>query len=108
MTDSLISHAKFLQRFYEQAGTTEQKTLSHIANVSSSAMSRIVNGASFPSPETLARIAVVCDVSIDYLVGLSDEPSPPGTRNSATRQALVDPVKRTNSGRPSPHGKRKN
>lgn len=105
MSGDLISHAKFLQRFYEQAGTTEQKTLAHIANVSSSAMSRIVNGASFPSPETLARIAVVCNVSMDYLVGIADDPKPPAHRDPATRDALIDPVKR-GSGRPSPRSKK--
>jgi transcriptional regulator with XRE-family HTH domain len=73
---NIISHALFLQRLYAVTGTTEQKALAAVANVTSSAMSRIVGGQSYPSLETVARIAMETNTSMDYLVGLSDDPTP--------------------------------
>lgn len=88
---TLISHALFLERLYSAANTTEQKALAHIANVTSSSMSRIQSGDTMPSINTLAQIAMVCDVSIDYLIGLTDDPSAP-RRAARAAQALNESV----------------
>ena len=96
----LISHATFLERLYKLAGTTEQKALAHIANVTSSSMSRIQNGQSMPSVDTLAHIAVVMDTSIDYLVGLTDDPAPATRASKAMKDAVLSPIPRA-PGRPS-------
>jgi transcriptional regulator with XRE-family HTH domain len=96
----LISHAKFLERLYKLAGTTEQKALAHIANVTSSSMSRIQNGQSMPSIDTLAHIAVVMETSIDYLVGLTDDPTPATQASRALKEAVLSPIPR-GPGKPS-------
>jgi len=83
--ETLVNHATFLQRLYDAANTMEQKRLAQIADVTTGSMSRIQSGQSMPSIETLARIATSLNVSVDYLIGLSDAPKPPGKRTSASR-----------------------
>lgn len=100
---TLISHAVFLERLYAAANATEQKALAHIANVTSSSMSRIQSGDTMPSVGTLAQIAMVCDVSIDYLVGLTDDPKPykrAGRAAKALSESLASPIPR-GPGKPS-------
>ena len=82
--DPIVSHALFLTRLYEVANTTEQKRLAQIADVTTGSMSRIQSGQSMPSVETLARIAVSLNTTIDYLIGLSDVQRPPRGK-AATR-----------------------
>lgn len=93
---NIISHSLFLQRFYSVTGTTEQKALAAVANVTSSAMSRIVGGQSYPSLETVARIAMETNTSMDYLVGLSDDPRPVDRTTKAVKTVSRGP------GKPSP------
>jgi len=109
---TLIDHGVFLDRMYTACRTTEQKALAHIANVTSSAMSRIQSGDSMPSINTLAQIAMVCDVSIDYLIGISDDPQAPQRAKRAAKalnDSLASPIQRA-PGKPSarqPQAKRK-
>jgi len=86
--ENLVSHSTFLERLYQLAGTTEQKALAHIANVTSSSMSRIQSGQSMPSVDTLAHIAVVMDTSVDYLIGLSNDPLPGERASKALKEAV--------------------
>jgi transcriptional regulator with XRE-family HTH domain len=100
---SLINHAVFLERFYDAAHTTDQKALAHIANVTSSAMSRIQSGDTMPSLATVAQIAMICEVSMDYLVGLTNEPKPPARAQRAAKalnDSLASPIQR-GPGKPS-------
>jgi transcriptional regulator with XRE-family HTH domain len=83
--DRIVSHATFLERLYEAANTMEQKRLAQIADVTTGSMSRIQSGQSMPSVETLARIATNLNVTVDYLIGLSDTPKPSGKKASAVR-----------------------
>lgn len=92
--DSLIDRTKFLERLYSLAGTTQQKALAQIADVTSASMCRIQQGQSFPSVETLSRLAMVLDVSMDYLVGITDDPTPASRSAKAMRQALETPIDR--------------
>lgn len=80
----IISHVLFLKRLYKASSTTEQKRLAQIADVTTGSMSRIQSGQSMPSVETLARIAVSLNTTIDYLIGLSDSPRP-SQRKTADR-----------------------
>ena len=82
-TAPLVNHATFLARLYEVAGTMEQKRLAQIADVTTGSMSRIQSGQSMPSIETLAKISVSLQTSIDYLIGLSDTPKPLGKKARA-------------------------
>lgn len=107
MTESLIDRKKFLERLYALSGTTQQKALSHIANVTSASMCRIQQGESFPSVETLTRIAMVLDVSIDYLVGITDDPKPANRSAKALETALQTPIPR-GPGKPSPRQRKAN
>ena len=61
----------------------EQKRLAQIADVTTGSMSRIQSGQSMPSIETLAKISVSLQTSIDYLIGLSDTPKPLGKKARA-------------------------
>jgi transcriptional regulator with XRE-family HTH domain len=66
-------------------------------------MSRIQSGDTMPSITTLAQIAMVCDVSIDYLIGLTDDPSAPqraGRAAKALNESLTNPIARA-PGKPS-------
>lgn len=106
----LISHAVFLERLYSAANTTEQKALAHIANVTSSSMSRIQSGDTMPSIGTLAQIAMVCDTSIDYLVGLTDDPEPHKRASRAAKalsESFANPIPR-GPGKPSARRPRAN
>lgn len=107
--DSLIDRTKFLERLYSLAGTTQQKALAQIADVTSASMCRIQQGQSFPSVETLSRLAMVLDVSIDYLVGITDDPAPAARSAKAMKKALETPIDRANAQRPpqQPQAKRK-
>jgi transcriptional regulator with XRE-family HTH domain len=99
----LITHSVFLERLYAAAHTTEQKALAHIANVTSSSMSRIQSGDTMPSVNTLAQIAMVCEVSVDYLIGLTDDPKPPARAQRAAKalnDSLASPIQR-GPGKPS-------
>jgi len=90
--ESLIDRTKFLERLYGLSGTTQQKALAQIANVTSASMCRIQQGQSFPSVETLSRLAMVLDVSIDYLVGITDDPAPATRSAAAMKSALETPI----------------
>lgn len=98
--ETLVDRTKFLERLYDLTGTTQQKALAQIANLTSASMCRIQQGQSFPSVETLSRLAMVLDVSIDYLVGITDDPSPAARSAKAMKKALETPIDRANATQP--------
>ena len=103
MTDeTIVDRVKFLERFYELTGTTQQKALAQIANLTSASMCRIQQGQSFPSVETLSRLAMVLGVSIDYLVGLTDDPTPAARSAKTLKKVLETPIDRASAKRPQP------
>jgi len=65
-----------------------QKELAAILGVSRSAVTAWETGARFPEFETLKRMADVLEVSVDYLLGRTDDPSP----KNPDRQAEKDPL----------------
>jgi transcriptional regulator with XRE-family HTH domain len=99
--DPIVDRNKFLERLYDLTGTTQQKALAQIANLTSASMCRIQQGQSFPSVETLSRLAMVLNVSIDYLVGITDDPTPASRSAAAMKSALETPIDRA-PGRPTP------
>ena len=98
--ETLVDRTKFLERLYDLTGTTQQKALAQIANLTSASMCRIQQGQSFPSVETLSRLAMVLDVSIDYLVGITDDPSPAARSAKVMKKALETPIDRANATQP--------
>ena len=58
----------------KETNTTKQ-ALGNAIGVSRPAASQFANGSNLPSIEKLAAIADYFDVSIDYLVGRSDNPN---------------------------------
>lgn len=72
----MLEKEKFAQRLnllLQQHNKTKQ-ALSDAIGVSRPAISQFANGANLPSVETLVAIAEYFNVSVDYLVGLSDIP----------------------------------
>ena len=54
-----------------------QEQLGEICELSTAHIGHIERGTRIPSLDTLFRIAQALDVSMDYLVGLTDDPTPP-------------------------------
>ena len=103
--DSIVDRNKFLERLYDLTGTTQQKALAQIANLTSASMCRIQQGQSFPSVETLSRLAMVLDVSIDYLVGITDDPTPASRSARALKNSLQTPIGKARERQPAPQKK---
>lgn len=67
---------RFVQRLnllLTQRNTTKQ-ALGDAIGISRPAISQFANGANLPSIDKLVAIAEYFNVSLDYLVGLSDKP----------------------------------
>ena len=65
----------FSERFYKlrkEYNYTQYK-LGKLLNISRSTISKYESGDLFPATHTLIKIARVFKVSVDYLIGLSDE-----------------------------------
>ena len=58
-----------------KAGVTQHE-IAEALNINRTTYNKYENGASKPSPETLSRIADYFRVSVDYLLGRSDDPEP--------------------------------
>jgi len=98
--EALVNRTKFLERLYDLTGTTQQKALAQIANLTSASMCRIQQGQSFPSVETLSRLAMVLNVSIDYLVGITDDPTPATRSARALKMSLETPIEQARARQP--------
>lgn len=64
-----------LKNARERAGHT-QDSLAEFIEIHRRMITRYENGESSPSAEVLARLADALNVSTDYLVGLTDDPTP--------------------------------
>lgn len=62
-----------------------QLDLSKLLNIANSTLSLYEADKRFPEPEVLKRIADFFNVSIDYLLGRTDDPTPPIDDNVDTR-----------------------
>lgn len=100
--DGLIDRTKFLERLYSLSGTTQQKALAQIADVTSASMCRIQQGQSFPSVATLSRLAMILNVSMDYLVGITDDPTPAARSAKTMKRVLETPIDRATATQPPP------
>lgn len=58
-----------------KAGITQHE-IAEALNINRTTYNKYENGASKPTPETLSRIADYFQVSVDYLLGRSDDPEP--------------------------------
>jgi transcriptional regulator with XRE-family HTH domain len=56
--------------------------LAHLLDLSITQVWRYETGKTDPSGEILARMAKVFNVSVDYLLGVIDDPLPPGSTES--------------------------
>jgi transcriptional regulator with XRE-family HTH domain len=70
-----------LKTLRESKGYTHQE-LAELLSVGSAQIWRYEAGKTAPSADVLARVAQVFDVSVDYLLDLTDEPLPPGVSES--------------------------
>ena len=68
----------------------KQKKLAQEFHVSEAALSNYLTGRSDMPVDILVKIARYFDLSMDYLVGLSDEPHPPMTLNHSEQQIIRD------------------
>ena len=64
---------KTLQKLVAECGKL-QKDVAADLNISASAFNQYVSGKRSPAPEILVTIAKYFDVSVDYLLGVSDGP----------------------------------
>lgn len=60
------------ERLREAFGSDSQETIGKNLNMTQGNVSKLLSGAQQPTVDTLLRIANVYDVSIDWLMGLSD------------------------------------
>ena len=60
-----------------------QKHLAEKLNISQTTFNGYETGAHSPRPETLRVIAEACGTTVDFLVGLTDEPERPDRKNDA-------------------------
>lgn len=68
MDERLPERLKFL--------VTNSKELSEYLGISVQAVNQFVNGTSFPKHNNLIKISAYYGVSVDYLLGLTDNPKP--------------------------------
>ena len=66
----------FIKEARERAGYT-QKQLAEIIGVAPNTFHGYESGKHDPKSDLLIQIAKTCDVSVDFLLGLSDESAPP-------------------------------
>ncbi|WP_051276382.1 helix-turn-helix domain-containing protein [Desulfovirgula thermocuniculi] len=64
-----------------------QKELASMLGVSRAAVTSWENGSRVPEFETLQRIADVLEVSVDYLLGRTDDPTPKSARQEMRKEA---------------------
>jgi transcriptional regulator with XRE-family HTH domain len=76
-----------LKQSREKLGLT-QESLAELVNLSVRNITRYENGESQPTADNLASMARVLNVSVDYLVNLSDSPSPLGELSNNEKKAL--------------------
>lgn len=83
-----------LKNARERAGHT-QDSLAEFVNIHRRMITRYENEESSPSAEVLARLADALGVSTDYLVGLTDDPSPrTGDGLKASEQRVISAMRR--------------
>ena len=70
--ENFIARLKTLR---EAKGVSTRK-LGGAIGISSPAISQFENGTALPAIDTLVALAKFFDVSVDYLLGISDEPKP--------------------------------
>jgi len=80
-------NGKRLKQAREKIGLT-QESLAEAVNISVRNITRYENGESQPTADTLASIARALGVSVDYLVNLSDSPSPLTDLTISEKKAL--------------------
>lgn len=70
---------------HEKGYTQEQ--VAQLIGIDQSDYSKIENGQRFGSLEQCKRIALVFETSVDYLIGITDEKTPP-SRNELAKQLV--------------------
>ena len=66
------------------------KSVLENCGLSKNTLSSMQSGGSIPKSENLAKIADYLDVTVDYLLGRTDDPNPPKPRLPDELQALLD------------------
>jgi transcriptional regulator with XRE-family HTH domain len=69
-----------LRKLRDKKGIT-QKELSKILNLSESAIGMYERGEREPNFETINKLADYFEVEVDYLLGRTDDPTPPGEKS---------------------------
>lgn len=84
----------YIREAREKAGLT-QKELAAIVGVHPSTFNGYEKGNHDPKSDLLAKIADACGVTVDYLLGKSERPTPVPENEpiSSNRQALLDAIK---------------
>lgn len=80
------------ERLREAFGGDSQETIGRNLNMTQGNVSKLLSGAQQPTLDTLHKIATVYDVSIDWLVGLSDRKKAIKPENGITYGLAVETV----------------
>lgn len=73
-----------------------QESLAEMLEIGNRQIWRYENGETEPDGETVAKIARILNVSADYLLGLTDDPTPSGMTSqlSAVERAVIAALRR--------------
>lgn len=73
-----------------------QESLAEMLGIGNRQIWRYENGETEPDGETVAKIARILNVSADYLLGLTDDPTPSGMTSqlSAVERAVIAALRR--------------
>lgn len=84
--------ALLIEKLIEEKGTTVNKVLSE-CKLSKDFIVNLKRQNSLPSADKLAIIAQYLEVSTEYLLGISDDPTSPGEREEYRQQTIEEAIK---------------
>jgi len=87
----MVTLAKRLKEAREMAGLSQSQVARRVG-VEQSTYARYESGTRSPNPQLLSKIANVLGVSVDWLLGRSESPTPPVAPHSGLEGAVSIPV----------------
>jgi transcriptional regulator with XRE-family HTH domain len=89
---------KRIRQLRQDAGLTQEEMVDRLRGlvdaVNQSHLSQVERGERGLTPETLAAVATVLETSIDYLMGITDDPTPRGNMEEQVILVERDPERR--------------
>lgn len=83
--------SKRLRKVREEKGFTREK-LAREADISTSALYNYERGTQEPTVSVLNKISSILNVSVDYLLGNTDEPLPTSTSGEELKSQIIDEI----------------